>query len=522
MPMKFLALALTLFATVDGLENTLRGSTELDSATKLAKGEAALRDFPIPRRELAGHITIGGMDDDHGGDDDDEMEDFGIGLMIDVDEEDLVRCYDNLFAADLNGDYELSIEEYANFVFLQSNGTIDYPFELLSPAYVMIFYADACAVCYEETEDCDCCVGDAGKILIDECELEQFRETVTFICVNVDHAISCDTKAPSVAPSGFPTPRPSVAPSDAPSFKPTGSNQPSNPPSFIPTGSNQPSNPPSIEPTGSNQPSNPPSIMPTGSNMPSNPPSGSPPTRFPTFGPTGSPSMSPSEPLQLLCVEFSFGLNNNAGLTPTDIIQENGNMLKTGVEIATATTVTDILNETFHDLTQFVEVESALEKDFAPIPMPVMDVSVPPVRPDGQRERRDLFKTGPEVALFRALDFLFGRQYAQILFDSYVYLLHVRLDMMGHYRNRKLAGHHDERRLVYYTERIPPQVTSVIDNPACPADGSTMCAILSVETCVVLEEGDNIAFIQKCLESGIRYGLLSGEFQQAIPPEFIP
>jgi hypothetical protein len=230
----------------------------------------------------------------------------------------------------------------------------------------------------------------------------------------------------------------------------------------------------------------------------------------------------------LLCMQFSFGLNNNENLTPDDILTMKGNALKAGLEIATTIIVNSILNETFHsDLAQFQQIQEALEATIPNLPLPVM--AFPNATNQGHRRTRFIYE-GAELAVYNALKYLFGREYARILMNTYGYLIDLRSSLHWGRYHRELAKslehyrrlHEETRRLVHYSDRFPPQLINATENASCPQDEKTDCAILTIETCVVLDEGDKSTFIEKCMESGIRYALLSGDFQNAIPPEYLP
>lgn len=77
------------------------------------------------------------------------------------------------------------------------------------------------------------------------------------------------------------------------------------------------------------------------------------------------------------------------------------------------------------------------------------------------------------------------------------------------------------RRLVFYTDLLPPVILSIIDNNFCPTEDpeNTKCQIVSAQTCVFLEEGDERQEVRDELRRGIQTSIATGAFEAAIPEE---
>jgi hypothetical protein len=78
------------------------------------------------------------------------------------------------------------------------------------------------------------------------------------------------------------------------------------------------------------------------------------------------------------------------------------------------------------------------------------------------------------------------------------------------------------RRLVFYTESLSPRIVSIVDNTnACPNENvNAKCQVVTAETCVFLESGDESLTVRDQLLRGIRGSIASGEFEAAIPEEY--
>lgn len=95
-----------------------------------------------------------------------------------------------------------------------------------------------------------------------------------------------------------------------------------------------------------------------------------------------------------------------------------------------------------------------------------------------------------------------------------------RLAYLEWHENQAMAFDADGRRLVFYTDDFEPIINAIFDNPFCDKPTPEHeCAVVASTVCVVLEEGDDEDEVQEILLDGIEEAILSGEFEEAIPPE---
>lgn len=253
------------------------------------------------------------------------------------------------------------------------------------------------------------------------------------------------------------------------------------------------------------------------------------PTRSPTPSPTKKPAnlrptnapiratMAPTPSSSLgapLCVTFFYTITNTVGLTASDILNENGNQLKTGLELATGNITTQILNATFP------RNETQASSFYHPF---TTYYSQPSYTATG-------FYHGANFAMDVAMSELIGPDKSKAVLDSFITSLYSPVGSYSGGGRRELWSDHvvyrsvDQRRLVYYTLENPAKVVNVIDDPFCPQTSgmSVNCAIVVTEVCVTLEAGDNSTLVKNTLVTGIRSSIDSGAFFQAIPPQYIP
>lgn len=288
-----------------------------------------------------------------------------------------------------------------------------------------------------------------------------------------DSPTTVDSVSPSLSPDTMPPHIISPAPSDVPSTNPT--TQPS------PTSSDRPSDVPSTipSPISSEQPSSVPSFAPSVPDVPS-----------------AEPTPDPGD---LLCIDFGYSFENQLNLTAEDIMTSNGTDIKTGLLIATREITIKILNETFPQRNSISDdTESRrgrqLDKVSRAVELAVIDI----YSQQGMNAQTPV-RVDPQTAWSRS-DRAFMR---------------LRL-LSSEYRNRRLA---------FYSDRFPVTILSILDNPFCPqgtADGTTLCAVVQSQVCVILEEGDDRDIVRSTIVSGIRLAVNSGEFWQLVPPEFKP
>lgn len=410
-------------------------------------------------------------------------------------EDDLLSCRDNLLAADLDKDDRLTPDEYASFLSVQSSDSISVPFRDLQAPFILIYYTEACDTCFEVSNDDECCVGENANIGLGDRGSEQFVNSVEFICVNVkDELDRLFTRVPTTVPTVSPVEGDTVAPTNGASSAPTTGQLAT--PSVSPVASTGPPSVPtagpapgSIAPTPSGQ------IAPTMSPVVVAPVT---PTENPAIAATPRPSLvvvqtptqAPVEaPTGDVCITFAYGLTNAANLTAEDILNENGNMIRTGLEAATRSTTINILNETFPR-------DGTTSRGF---------------RRPRPREKRN---GGTRRALAAGLQDVYSAVRVSELLDSH--FGDSGASLLGRHHRRTL----ESRRLVFYSDDTPAQVFNAVDNPFCGPNDS--CAIVDTRVCVFLEEGDDPAAVQLALLGGFREAIDSGAFQAAIPPEFLP
>lgn len=201
-------------------------------------------------------------------------------------------------------------------------------------------------------------------------------------------------------------------------------------------------------------------------------------------------------------------------------MNENGNTLKSGLIEATRTTVISILNETYPraDGAAFenpnqVRAEKAKS-----------GVHVGPVMlSTGQRrkllhavEQADAFVLDMELTTYQ----MELRGQVEKMLNGTSCSQSRRLQYLREQQSSFLR-HDSSRRLVYYSDEFPVQITQVVDSVTCP--GSMMndairCAVVSSTVCVVLEPGDDPVEIRQTIISGLQEAFQSGEFEDNIPP----
>ena len=302
--------------------------------------------------------------------------------------------------------------------------------------------------------------------------------------------------SPVVTPTNTPTSAPTVRPTSAPTVTKT------SPPTAAPTISltREPTSVPTISPT--REPTSIPTISPT--REPTSTPTAKP-TMVPTDAPTVPPTLAPTLPPK--CVSFGYTLENQAGLTAQDILDGNNNTVKVGLEIATRTTTIQILNETFPK-TASLGGRSANDN----------------LLRRHRHRQLELLKSAPRAFEVAAQE-TFGVEGARKILNTFEDELNTQNRRETNERLLTRLLFPNSRRLVYYTDELPPVVTNVVDNPFCPRgdeDGITLCQLVTTEVCVVLEEGDDPDLVQSALVAGFRDAIQTGEFFQAIPPEHLP
>ena len=245
-----------------------------------------------------------------------------------------------------------------------------------------------------------------------------------------------------------------------------------------------------------------------------------------------------SQPEGLVCVNFQYGLTNDANLTAADIFEGNGNTLKIGLVIATETTVVNILNTSFPVLATKVyyilsseRYETANTRLWSMLNMFRIDRNETAADPGNWVRHLSGLKESVEYAV---VDFLGGD------LDSYNRVT-TEMDVMERRRPpavRTESGYlttkqqsavrraqPSRRQLVIYTEEIPAVITSIADVPIalCSGTGSTRrCSIVSSTVCVIAGPNDDQVVVRQTLVLGLARAISSGEFLGAVPPEHQP
>ena len=194
------------------------------------------------------------------------------------------------------------------------------------------------------------------------------------------------------------------------------------------------------------------------------------------------------------------------------------NTLKTGLEQATRDIIIELLNETYPRTTRAQPVT-------APLPTTVRAKIHNPndwVWGAENHDSNDWSWSGiggrrrlPELKQAAA-----HADAAALGIDMETYTATIHKELTEMYNMTRRSRHlqvHDKmytnyirgsRRLVYYTDENPVEITMIIDNPNCPANNENgqntiRCAIVSSRLCVVLEEGDNPIMIRNTLVNGL-------------------
>jgi hypothetical protein len=276
-----------------------------------------------------------------------------------------------------------------------------------------------------------------------------------------------------------------------------------------------------------------------------------------------------------LCVQFFYSLKNTAGLSADDIMDEVNNTLKTGLELATRNITIGILNSTFPASASSASRALVAVSDNRRSPSQPSSVVGTEFSSAGTLPTTNASLLSGHDAIYKGLSFDFGDDGAASILDSLFLAMYSRNDRVPtrarrsrlsvsdvpeysdrwqrrarrrrrrqsitrHVAEEPLSQHHHtkrrqtqwrqqrSRRLVYYTDGLPPTVTDVVDDSFCTGQGSgenstaVRCAFVSTEVCVVLEAGDDPDAIEKAIDDGFRIAILDGSFFGAIPADNVP
>jgi hypothetical protein len=234
---------------------------------------------------------------------------------------------------------------------------------------------------------------------------------------------------------------------------------------------------------------------------------------------TDAPSPSPVSP-ETECIGFQYQVTNNQSLTADDIMNEVDNSLKSGLIEATRTTVINILNETY---------PRSNGESFLP--------------PSANEARKSIIAGQDNVEYMGQVMYYSDKNYRKLLQaaeEADAFVMNVNLatyrkemeDDMSNIlkilsRSRRLLYMHDDRsflrhtrRLVYYSDEFPVEITQIVDSTFCPgqiANDFINCAVVSSNVCVVLEEGDNPIEVRATIVDGLKQAFTNGDFANNIP-----
>ena len=199
-------------------------------------------------------------------------------------------------------------------------------------------------------------------------------------------------------------------------------------------------------------------------------------------------------PVDPICINFQYGIENDDGLTADDILNGFNNTFMNDLIIATRDTAIQILNETLPQTRQRRGLRQDAKLDNTNPHLGI--VSLGHYEPEEIISRsvvdRDKTMNSRRKAMYVPINI--GKENKTVLMNS------------------------NNRRLAFYSDSKPPVITNVIDNDFCPdADEGINCAIVESWVCVFLEVGDNEEEVKEKVLEGFRNAFQNGSFQNAIP-----
>ena len=219
-------------------------------------------------------------------------------------------------------------------------------------------------------------------------------------------------------------------------------------------------------------------------------------------------------PESLTCVNFQYGIQNDAGFDADDIFNEVNNTLKTGLTIATENVTIEVLNATFprsddgSGRFRRLELMQSLQSSSKRKDQPDQAVDHHLLREKDQMERFN----GNKMLITNLVSTTSASQSHE----------HQRsLGYVPHPSSSSTVSttQSRRRRLVYYTDVFEPVINTIFDNPLCNAPEGFQCAVVDSTVCVILEEGDDEDEVRLALLTGIGAAIEDGSFFAAIPPE---
>ena len=237
-------------------------------------------------------------------------------------------------------------------------------------------------------------------------------------------------------------------------------------------------------------------------------------------------STAPSAKGQI-CINFQYSLTNDKNLTASQLLNEENNTLKTGLEIATRTVLISILNSTFPE---FGVAGSAI-RGGGDTGLPNLDVTSFFEFKDQLRNHRQHQSFLPHQRKLLSWEASVVEEAVVIAIGdapetvSYVHRV-MTLDSGQPPlapAQRRLRG---SRQLVVYTDDVPIEITNIIDAPSivCPPSPNPFarCAVVSTTVCVILGPNDDEQAVRLAISDGLAASFRNGQFQNAIPAEHQP
>jgi hypothetical protein len=169
-----------------------------------------------------------------------------------------------------------------------------------------------------------------------------------------------------------------------------------------------------------------------------------------------------------------------------DIFNEVNNTVKADLIAATNEVVKNVLNETFPEAAVGTDATSRVGRF-------------------GGRRRLE----GVDRAIELAVVDLLGKDAANEMMAAYEG--NIRDEAPGYLFDGRLLLHSRKRHLVFFSDEYPAEINAILDDPFCVTnDPLVLCALVSSQVCVVLEEGDDENFIRMVLLEGLREAINNG------------
>jgi len=211
---------------------------------------------------------------------------------------------------------------------------------------------------------------------------------------------------------------------------------------------------------------------------------------------------------------------NSQSLSANDIMNEVGNSLKSSLIEATRTTVVNILNGTYPRTSDSsFQNPNEVSKSIATY-LPAVEGTEfvgEVMYPDGHF--RKLLQAA-EQADAAVLEMDLATYHAEMHDDMASILNATRSSRRLHYMRDATSSYDRLRRLVYYSDEFPAQITQIADSTTCPGSAvndAVRCAVVSSSVCLVLEAGDDPVEIRRTIVDGMEEAFQSGNFVNNIP-----